>query len=137
MDIEKLKRTRRHNVQEQNALTKDRIETEAKFWRERGIPNPLIAILNDNQIDPNECIFLEYEQDFPGISTDEGMIVSIDGKFYRFELDLNKDRTMLVEQYLFKDISDEVEIDEHKPGTGKTWGFLALQVLTEMNQING
>ena len=134
MDIEKLKNKRQLNVQEQNALDKYRIYREASYWRNSGIPIGLKSALEDKGIDTNKSIYLQYEQDFPGLSTDEGTVLTPEGGFYEFEMDLNAKRTEVVEFYLWEEITSKVEINEHKPGTGSTWGFLALEVISELNQ---
>lgn len=134
MDIEKLKKKRQLNVQEKNILEKHRIFTEASYWRENGVPVALKAAIEQKGVNVDNSIFLQYEQDFPGVSTDEGTILTPDGEFFEFEMDLNDSRTKLVEFYVWENITSNVEINEHKPGTGSTWGFLALQVLSELNQ---
>ena len=134
MDIEKLKNKRQLNVQEQNALDKYRIYREASYWRKSGIPFGLKSALEEKGIDTNKSIYLQYEQDFPGVSTDEGTVLTPEGRFYEFEMDLNAKRTEVVEFYLWEEITSKVEINEHKPGTGSTWGFLALEVISELNQ---
>ena len=77
---------------------------------------------------------LEYEQDFPGTSTDEGLILTGEGKFYEFDADLNNDKAELIELYSIVDVSGRFEIEEHKKGIGKTYGFLAMEVLNELNK---
>ena len=134
MDIEKLKTKRQLNVQEQNALDKHRIFEEAFYWRTNGIPVGLKKALERKGIDTDNCIYLQYEQDFHGVSTDEGTVLTPEGKFYEFEMDLNKDRTEVVEFYLWEEVTSKIEINKHKLGTGSTWGFLALEVISELNQ---
>jgi asparagine synthetase B (glutamine-hydrolysing) len=134
MDIEKLKRKRQLNVQEQNALMKHRILEEASYWRTNGIPIGLQNALKDKGINTEKSIYLDYMQDFPGISTDEGIVLTQDGEFYNFDLDLNASRTELIEFYEWENITSKIEVNEHKPGTGATWGFLALKVIAELNQ---
>lgn len=133
LDTEKLKNQKQLNVQEQIAVKKERIIAEATYWRTNEIPSPLWSIFESKGIDVEKSIFLEYEQDFPGLSTDEGIILTPDGEFYQFEADLNSERTKLIELYLFQDVSERFEISEHKKGIGKTYGFLAMEVLKELN----
>lgn len=135
IDIGKLKNQRRLNVQEQITVKKDSILNEAKYWRDNGIPQPLEKIFKEHGIEVERSIMLEYEQDFPGISTDEGIVLAQDGKFYKFDADLNTNRTELVELYAFIEVSDRFEVNEHKKGIGKTYGFLAMEVLKELNKI--
>ncbi len=133
MDIEKLNKKRQLNVQEQNALMKHRILQEALYWRKHGIPAGLRVALEGKGIDTEKSIYLNYEQDFPGLNTDEGTVLTPNGEFYEFEMDLNTNRTELVEFYSWENITTSTEINGHKAGTGATWGFLALQVLAELN----
>lgn len=133
MDIYKLKKKRQKNVQEQNTIRKHSIYKEAIYWKTNIVPTVLINLLIEKGINTDLCIFLDYEQDFPGISTDEGIVLTVDGKFFKFEMDLNSDRTKLVEFYLWKDITADTEIIKSKKGTGATWGWLALEVLNEIN----
>ncbi|WP_300433025.1 hypothetical protein [uncultured Thalassolituus sp.] len=134
MDIEYLKKKRQLNVQEQNALEKHRIYQEASYWRKNGIPKGLTIALEEKGVDTAKSILLQYEQDFPGVSTDEGIILTPDARFYEFEMDLDENRSKVIELYLWDDVTSKVEINEHKPGTGSTWGFLALEVLHELNR---
>ena len=134
MNIEELENQRRLNVQEQITVKKDSILNEAKYWRGNGIPEPLEKLFKENGIEIDKSIIFEYEQDFPGISTDEGIVLTQDGKFYEFDADLNDDRTELIELYSFIDVSDRFEVNEHKNGIGKTYGFLAMEVLKELNK---
>lgn len=134
MDIEKLKTKRQLNVQEQNALDKNRILEEASYWRTNGIPIGLKKALEMKGVNTESCILLNYEQDFPGISTDVGIVLNPEGEFYEFEMDLNKDRSEILEFFLWEEVTTKIEINDHKPGKGSTWGFLALEVITELNQ---
>ena len=88
----------------------------------------------DKGIEIEKCIILDYEQDFPGISTDEGIVLTPEGIFYEFDVDLNAGRTGLIELYSLVDVSDRFEISEHKKGIGKTYGFLAMEVLKALNK---
>ncbi|WP_196889836.1 hypothetical protein [Aureivirga sp. CE67] len=129
-----MKNKRRLNVQQQIELKKDSILKEAKYWRENRIPKPLEKIFSEKGIEIDQSILLNYEQDFPGICTDEGLILTSEKVFYKFEADLNSEKTELIELYLFIDISDQFEINEHKKGIGKTYGFLAIEILNELNR---
>lgn len=132
-NIDKLKHQRRLNVQEQISIKKNLILKEAKYWRKNGIPKPLEKVFLENDIDIEKSIVLGYEQDFPGISTDQGIVLTPNGVFYEFDADLNSNRTKLIELYSFIDVSAKFEIDKHKKGIGETYGFLAMEVLKELN----
>ncbi len=132
--IARLTKQRRLNVQEQIAVKKDSVLKEAKYWRDNGVPEPLMKVITEYGIEIEKSLILEYEQDYPGLSTDEGMILTEEAKFYEFIADLNSDRTELIELYSFVDVSDRFEIEQHKKGIGKTYGFIAMEVLKELNK---
>ena len=134
MDIEKLRRKRQLNVQEQNALDKDGILNSATHWRGVGVPIGLQRFFKTKGIQPDTSIFLDYQQNFPGMGSDWGEVLTADGKFFSFEMDLSEDRTKIVELFEWADITETIEINESKPGTGATRGYLALEVLSELNQ---
>ena len=131
---EKLKKRSWLNVQEQLIVKRDAILNEAKYWRQKGIPLPLEIVFKENGINIKECILLDYEQNFPGSSTDEGIVLTSKGHFYEFEADLNFDKSELIELYSFIDVTKKYEISAHKKGIGKTYGFLAIEVLQELNR---
>ncbi len=133
MDIEKLKKKRQLNVQEQNALEEYRILSAATYWRENGIPNGLIKVLNDYNINHDKSIFLNYQQYFPDCYTDEGIVVTEDERFIKFEMDLSADRENLKELYLWNDITNRIEVNSSVRGIGATWGYLALKALSKLN----
>lgn len=134
MDIEKLKKKRQLNVEEQNAVMKHGILREALYWRNNGIPLGLRTALESKGINTEKSIYLNYDQDFPGVSTDEGTVITPNGEFYKFKVDLGNSRSELVEFYSWENITVNTEIQEHRAGTGATWGFMALQVLAKLNQ---
>lgn len=134
-NIDKLLNQRRLNVQEQISVNKHKIYITAKHWRTVGLPEPLRQSLENEGIDVNKSIIIEYEQDFTGASTDEGIILTPDGRFFEFDIDLNTNRTEVIQIYSIVNISDRFEINEHKKGIGQTHGFLAMEVLKELNEV--
>ena len=132
MDIAKLGKKRQLNVQEQNALLQASIRREAVHWREVGIPVAMHRFLLNQSIDPVSSIFFNYDQDFPGCSSDMGTVLTADGRFFEFEVDLNDDRSELVECHVWQDVTARIEINPRKPGTGASRGCLALRVLQEL-----
>ncbi|HAS44009.1 MAG TPA: hypothetical protein DCS93_26260 [Microscillaceae bacterium] len=132
-DIKKFLGKRQFNVQEQVARKKQGIKRFAQYWRQHDLPAPLMQLLASKNIDINTSILIEYDQDYPGRNTDEGIILTEEGKFFEFEADLDPDRTRLITLELWEDVSHRYEINGRKKGIGKTFGFLALEVLKELN----
>lgn len=133
MNVEKLAFKRQLNVQEQNALEKHKLKSVASYWRQHDLASPLRRALEEKGIDLERSIIIEYAQDEPGGFTDEGIVLTPSGEFFEFDVDLSADRRMLVTFHTWKDISAQFEINEHRPGTGASRGFLALQVMSELN----
>lgn len=133
MNVEKLKGQRQHNVQQQNALSKHKIYTEARYWREKGLPEALVKTFRQFEINPARCIVLDYEQDFPGCCSDEGIVLTEQGEFFQFEIDLNAERSNVLSLELWDNITEEIEVKKQIRSTGASWGFLALEVLKELN----
>lgn len=134
IDTTELRKKRRHNVQEQLALKKEVILNEAQYWRKNGIPSPLKSLIEQKGIDMDNAIILYYSQDFPGINTDVGLILTSDLHFYKFEVDLTPDRTQLISCDVFENVSHKYEVCAHKKGIGKTYGYLAIEVLKQLNE---
>ncbi len=134
MDIELLKNKRQLNVQEQNALTEHGIVHEAKYWRSKGLPEALKLFLGSKGINILRCIVLDYNQDFPGCSTDFGKILTEDSRFYKFNMDMTPDRKKITELYEWREITAFTDVSKSKPGTGATWGFLAIKTLMKLNE---
>ncbi|OJJ18320.1 hypothetical protein BKI52_26235 [marine bacterium AO1-C] len=135
-DIEKFIKKRQFNVQEQSLSKKQNINNFAQYWRQHELPAPLMQLFASKNIDMNTSILIEYDQDFPGGHTDEGIILTEGGKFYEFWADLDPDRTQLITLELWEEVTKRYEINEHKKGIGKTFGFLALEVLKELNTVD-
>mgnify|MGYP000622153222 CR=1 FL=1 len=133
MDIEKLKRKRQLNVQEQNYVTEYRILSEASYWRKNGLPKGLSTLIKIKGIDEEKCIVIDYMQDYPGCSTDEGIIVTEEGRFFEFEMDLSKNKEQIEELYIWNDVTESIHICKSDKGTGSSRGYLILKVLKILN----
>ncbi len=134
MDIDRIRRKRQKNVQEQNAVTEYRIRRAAEYWRSGGLPRGLSDYLSLKGIDIDRAILVDYEQDFPGANTDEGIVLTEEGEFYEFEIDLDASRGKLVTESAWVNITDRVDVNRSEPGSGASWGFLCMKVLREMNR---
>jgi hypothetical protein len=135
-DISILKKTKQKNVQEQNALDKDRIKACAIDFREnRNLPKALIECFENQGIDVNEAILLWHDTMPFGGPTDayRGEWLTLEKRFYKYEIYLDPKSMYVEEIELWEDVTELVEICEHKPGKGKTIGWLSIEVLNELN----
>lgn len=132
-DIKQFIRKRQLNVQEQVSSKKHGIRSRAQYWRAHDLPVPLIQLFESKNIDITTSIIIEYDQDFPGGSTDEGIILTQEGRFFEFWAELNQERTQLITLEYWEEVTKRYEIKDHQKGIGKTFGLLALEVLKELN----
>ena len=54
-------------------------------------------------------------------------------QFIDYEIYLDPKDEYLVEIDIWKNVTDQVEINPRNPGTGKSVGWLSIEVLEEMN----
>ena len=132
-DVNRLKLQRRLNVQEQNILTKANLYSLALCWRASAFPTPILQLFEKNSIDINTSIVLKYNQNFPGLSSEVGTLLTINKQFFSFEVDLTNDKKELLELVSFQEVTHRFEINSQKKGIGKTYGFIAIEVLNELN----
>ena len=135
-DISILKKAKQKNVQEQNSLEKDRIKTCAIGFRENSnLPEVLIKCFENQGIDVKQAILLWHDRMPFGGLTDayRGEWLTPERRFYKYEIYLDPKDKYVEEIELWEDITEQVEICEHKPGTGKTPGWLSIEVLDELN----
>ncbi|WP_020531063.1 hypothetical protein [Flexithrix dorotheae] len=144
-DIERLKRKSHLNVQEQIFLRKIRIKTTAEYWRKKGVPKCFSDFLAQKGINTEKMMVFAYNEDDDyqfsyndfneneSRYSDYGTILTEDKIFFDFEVEFNRDRTLLVKLNYLNDVTSNYEISQHKKGIGKTDGFLALEVLDEIN----
>ena len=133
--ISKLSNKRQKNVQEQNFLTEDSIRTSAVWFRESSdYPKVLIDFFEEKGVNL-ETDILSWHDRMPFGGPSEafrGKWVTIDGSFFDYEVAMDE-KEKNIEWFEWEDITNETEISEHKPGTGKTYGFLCLNLLRELN----
>jgi hypothetical protein len=135
-DISIIKKKRQKSVQEQNALDKHSIKECAQRFRvSRDLPEALIECLEKQGIDTKSSILVWHDTMPFGGPTDayRGEWVTPEKRFYSYEIYLDSKNENVTEIDVWEEITDKVELNEHKPGTGKTSGWLCIEVLNELN----
>ena len=122
----------RRNVQEQNQVTRDEIAKCAGAFRSQPMNFPwLLSELHDRGLDPLSGILAELsdipEQDGQYFS---GHWLSGDRRFYRFSGTLSRGTRAQFQMEQWEHVLPKV--GGHEPGTGKTFAYLALEVLDEL-----
>lgn len=137
MDIEKLKRKRVKSVQDQNAITKASITSLANWWKSGNkLPDPIEKLAEQSGINRSTAILVD-ESSGPICCeySYTGCFLTNDGDFWSYEVDLNDKETEIdhIEEWGIID----VEVNPHKKGTGKSWGYLCTEVLEETKKRLG
>ena len=120
-DIAILKRKRQKNVQEQNALEKYQIKTCALHFRNnRPLPVALTEYFKLRGIDIHADILLWHDQMPEGGPAwpYRGEWLTTRYRFIRYVIYLDPADKYVTEVEQWQDMTDQIEINEHKPGTG-------------------
>lgn len=135
MDIERLKRKRQKNVQEQNRLAKEHLRIEATYYRQHpeAVPYALVCYAERQGIDWCRTIVLDLGINEPGTSTVFGRLLTQDRTFIEFDMDLTDDFQYITDLYQWQDITVKQNLSHHNRGTGIGDGALAIEVLIELN----
>lgn len=123
--------SRRHSVQDQNLEAREEILRLAReFCRDPGQFPGLIHTLHAHSLDPHKGILVacKYHPDQGG-HLYQGCWLTREREFFRFSVLNPFDRVQppIVEEW--REVTQETTISAHVPGTGKSFGWLALDVL--------
>jgi hypothetical protein len=126
----------RLSVQQQNDLTRSAIRSAALSFRaNKDSKYPwLFSELKKRGLDPATGILAQLEQ-VPEQFGEEfgGLWLTAAGESIRFAILVPRSDAAAVEIETWQNETAQVEINAHLPGTGKSFGWLALDVLRELN----
>ena len=126
--------SKQYSVQQQNALTLAAIKQTAAWWRARPLPDALRQCAASHGVALDTAIMLDLQLAFPDLPLVCGKLLSADGRFIHFEMDLDDDLRALPGSVAWDDISARFDLAAHKRGTGVGYGVLCKKVLQELNQ---
>jgi len=130
----------RLDVQQQNSATRDQIARAAQTFRNDMLSSYpwLLNELLSRSLDPLTGILAKLER-IPEQEGElfEGYWLSEDKRFFRFEVMVSRSQAVTANVELWQDASESVLVSAHQPGTGKSFGWLALDVLRELNEDQG
>lgn len=124
---------KQYSVQQQNALTLAAIKQTAAWWRARPLPDALRDCAASHGVALGAALMLDLRLAFPGMPAVYGRLLSAEGHFIHFEMDLDDDLRPLPGSVQWQDISAAYLRAAHKRGTGAVYGVLCQEVLQEMN----
>lgn len=134
-DLELIRKKKQKNVAEQNALTKDNVSQCAQhFIENRDLPQALISYFEQHGLNTYQSLLVE-RSCLPCGGWDEaytGKWITQDEKFYSYDIIFDKRKSRIVSVDLWQNVTDDIEISNHKPGTGKTFGSLCIELLHEL-----
>lgn len=122
------------SVQQQNAQALAAIRQTAAWWRALPLPDALRQCAASHGVMLDAAIMLDLQLACPGLPAIHGTLLSADGSFIRFEMDLDDALRPLPGSVAWQDISPAYDQAAHKRGTGVGYGLLCKKVLQEMNQ---
>jgi hypothetical protein len=121
------------NVEKQNDVMKAQILRAAdRFRREDKYTAWLVGYLLSKGIDP-KCGLLVSLTSIPDQAGDliKGIWVTSSREFWEVEGVVERDSGEIIEVERFENITSLVAIDGHLKGAGKSFGYLAIEVLNE------
>lgn len=120
------------NVAAQNAETLSAVRHAAGLLG-KGSIRWLPCILRSHNLNPNLGVLVRLVSVTEQEGDSYGCIwLTSSGQFWEIEVMISRENGEVVEVECVKDISAEVIVSSHLPGIGKSFGFLAHQVLNEV-----
>lgn len=126
--------SKQHCVQQQNALTMAAIRQTAAWWRALPVPVALNQCAASHGVALATAIMLELQLAFPDKPAVCGTLLSADGHFIHFEMDLDDALRPLPGSVAWVDVSAAYDLAQHRRGTGMGYGLLCKKILQEMNR---
>lgn len=120
------------NVAQQNDETRAEIERAAAFTTGADGPInwlPTLLLKQGQSIDDGILARLWSVPEQSGTSY-EGLWLNRDREFWAFELTVSRQTGRVLELERFENVSHTIAVTAHLSGTGKSFGFLALEVMT-------
>ncbi len=126
--------TLQHDVQRQNALTTADILIAALRFRDadRRVTWLSAALRSKGQADTcGLLVAFRTEPDQSGGDWVKGTWLTTERRFWEFEAVVPREDGDAVAIDRFEDATDRILVSAHVPGTGKSFGYLALEVLDQ------
>ena len=111
---------------------------KAKYFRSHGVPIGIrkYFALHKSEIDRSAIIWARSDRYILGYGFGlEGMLVTVERRFFRFELDMDALQEEVISVHEFVEVTAQRNDSEHNRGTGKGEGALAVAVLEAMNSV--
>lgn len=125
------------NVQRQNAVTLAAIHETATEFRSRSRRLAwLRGLLESRGIDPDGGMLVDvHETPEQQGQYFQGMWLTAARQFWAFEATVTRDYCSILEVETFDDRTAETVVSAHVPGTGHSFGYLALEALGRGTEV--
>ena len=137
MDIERVRRKRQKNVQEQTLLRQESLLRAATFYRDNPdrVPLALRQYALGQAIDWDRSIIMELDANIYGGYWVSGMLLTQEHRFIEFDFSTNEDHSALDDsaKVIWLDVSAQTSTSRHLRGTGISKGALALEIQAVLN----
>jgi hypothetical protein len=120
------------NLFQQNEATLAEIERASALATQEPCARWLLHVLGNQEMSAREGILVRLKST-PDQAADvyHGLWLTKDRRFKEFAVAVSRVSDS-VEIERFQDITDDVVVSKHVPGTGKTFGYIALEVLAKL-----
>ena len=134
-DASRSKGKSQQNVQVQNTVMRERIRKEALYHRSHvTYPESIRRFFEGSGIHPEKDILVDYGEPDPYLEDNYvGVWITGQHRFISFEIKLGVSTLEIVSVVRWQDVTELLDISAHKRGTGKTYWWLCLEVLAELN----
>lgn len=120
------------NVTQQNDVVLTQIRHTSGILASGGIPW-LSHVLLSQGFNPNRGVLVRMASALEQEADSYGFIwLTSSGQFWEIEAMVSRESGELIEIKSLRDVTAEVVVSSRVPGTGKSFGFLAMQVLNEV-----
>lgn len=99
-------------------------------------PDSIRKFFEGSGIRPEKDILVDYREPVPYLEEQEsyeGVWVTTERRFISFEIRLGISTQEIVSIIRWQDVTELLDVTAHKRGTGKTYWWLCLEVLEELN----
>lgn len=137
MDLERIRRKRQKNVQEQALLLREGLQLTAEYYRKQPdkVPRVLLQHPQAQGIDWSRTIVVDLHIEQYGGHGVSGLLLTQDCRFIEFDLDTNEDCSELDAEGRnhWHDVTEQTSTSRQHRGTGVSDGAWALEIQRQLN----
>ncbi|AQZ34161.1 hypothetical protein BHQ29_13255 [Pseudomonas sp. LPH1] len=137
MSLERIRRKRQKNVQEQALLRRESLRLTAEHYRNQPerLPRVLVQHPKAQNIDWDRSVMVDLHLEQYGGYGVSGTVLTQEQRFVEFDLDTNEDYSTLdaIGRNLWCDVTEQTSTSRHERGIGVSDGAWALEIQAQLN----